>query len=70
MMRASKLIVGESYRHKDHPKYCWCKVVEVKPPSHPENPFRATIVKCEYSQNKNDAFAIIKHFKPSDLIEP
>ena len=28
-MRAKDLVVGESYRHKEHPKYCWAKVVEV-----------------------------------------
>jgi hypothetical protein len=67
-MRAKDLVVGESYRHKDHPNYCWAKVIEVLPPKTGDNPFNGIIVKCEYSQNKDDNFGLVKHFRPSDLV--
>lgn len=67
-MRAQDLIVGESYRHKDHPNYCWAKVVKVLKPKEAENPHNRIIVKCEYSQMKDDKFGLIKYFKPSDLM--
>ena len=69
-MRVDKLVVGESYRHKDHPTYCWAKVLKVLKPKQGENPHNRIIVKCEYSQQKNDKFGLIKYFKPSDLVAP
>ena len=68
-MKASALIIGESYRHKDHPTYCYAKVIKVLKPKEDENSLNKIIVKCEYSQDKNGAFGIIKYFKPSDLIK-
>ncbi len=67
-MRANNLIQGESYRHKDHPNYCWCKVVKVLKPNEAENPHNRIIVKCEYSVNKGDDMCLTKYFKPSDLV--
>jgi hypothetical protein len=66
-MRASDLIVGESYRHKDHPNYCWAKVLKVLKPKEGENTTSKILVKCEWSQNKDDVFGFIKYFKPADL---
>jgi hypothetical protein len=67
-MRAKDLVVGESYRHKEHPKYCWAKVIEILQPKEGENPHNRIIVKCMYSQLHNDTFGISKYFKPSDLV--
>lgn len=67
-MRANDLIVGESYRHKDHPNYCWARVLKILKPKEAENTHNRIIVKCEYSQQKNDCFGLIKYFKPNDLV--
>ena len=67
-MRAKDIVVGESYRHKDHPNYCWAKVVKVLRPKEDENPHNKIIVKCQWSQNKDDTFALIKYFTPADLV--
>lgn len=67
-MRADKIVIGESYRHKDHPTYCWAKVLEVLPKNTGSTPFNRIIVKCLYSVGKDASFGIVKHFKPSDLV--
>lgn len=67
-MQAKKLVIGESYRHKDHPDYAWAKVVKILAPKQYPNTHNRIIVKCEYSQDKNPKFGLIKYFKPSDLI--
>jgi hypothetical protein len=69
-MRASDLIIGESYRHKEHPDYCWARVVKILKPKEEENPHNRIIVKCEYSVGIGDSFGLIKYFKPSDLVKP
>jgi len=68
-MRAQHIKIGESYRHKDNPTYCWARVVKVLKPKEAENTHNRIVVKCEFSQNKSDKFGLIKYFKPSDLIE-
>ena len=67
-MRAKDLIIGESYRHKDNPDYCYAKVIKVLQPKEGENPLNRIVVKCEYSQNKDSQFGMIKYFNPSDLV--
>ena len=67
-MRAKDLIIGQSYRHKDHPTYAWAKVVKVLKPKEDENPHNGIIVKCEYSVDKDPKFGPIKYFKSSDLL--
>lgn len=69
MMRARDLVIGESYRHKDNPTYCYAKVIKVLKPKEAENTHNKIIVKCEYSQDKNGSFGLIKYFEPSDLIK-
>jgi hypothetical protein len=68
-MKASDLKIGQSYRHKDHPNYCFAKVVKVLKPKQDENPHNRIIVKCEYTQNRNEYFGLIKYFRPSDLVK-
>ncbi len=67
-MNSKNLIYGESYRHKDHPTYCWAKVIKVLKPKEAENTLNRVVVKCEYTQQKDDTFGLIKYFKPSDLV--
>lgn len=69
-MRAKDLVVGESYRHKDHPRHCWAKVKRVlKPKEHP-NTNNFIIVECEWTQDKDGLVGLIKYFKPSNLVKP
>ena len=67
-MRAQDLVVGQSYRHKDHPNYCYAKVVKVLKPKEGENPHRRIIVKCEWTVDRDAIFGIVKYFNPSDLV--
>lgn len=67
-MRAKDIVIGESYRHKDNPKYCWAKAVKVLRPKEGNNTTTRIVVKCEWSQDKNDTFGLIKYFSPSDLV--
>lgn len=69
-MRAEDLKIGESYRLKDSPNYAWAKVIKVLKPRQDENTHNRIIVKCEFSQNRNDSFGLIKYFRPSNLIKP
>lgn len=68
-MRARDLVIGKSYRHKNTTNQYWAKVKKVLGPKQGVNPHNRIIVECEWSQNKNDSFALVKHFKPSDLIK-
>jgi hypothetical protein len=67
-MNSKDIIVGHSYRHKDHPDYCWALVCKVLKPKDGENTTNRIIVKCVYSVEKDASFGLIKYFKPSDLI--
>ena len=66
-MRAKDVVIGESYRHKDHPNYGWAKAVEVLRPNEMENTTGKIVVKCEYSIDRNDCFGLIKYFSPASL---
>ena len=66
-MKIKKIQVGESYRHKDNPNYCWAKVVKILKPKQDENTNSYTVVKCEWSTDKHATVGIIKYFKPSEL---
>jgi hypothetical protein len=69
MMRAKDIVIGKSYRHKDHPRYGWAKAIKVLRPKEGENTTTRIIVKCEWSQDNDDRFALINYFSPSNLIE-
>lgn len=65
-MRHTSIVVGNYYRHKDSPQF-WAKAIEILPPKKGHN--TAYLVKCEWTTSKWDSFGLIKHFKPSDLME-
>lgn len=67
-MRAKDIVVGESYRHKGTPTYCWAKVTEVLPPKTGWNTLNKIIVRCEWSVEKDSKFVIYKYFAPKDLL--
>lgn len=66
-MRAKDIVIGESYRHKHHPHY-FAKAVKVLNPKAGENTTSRIIVKCEYSQQEDGGFGMIKYFSPADLV--
>ncbi len=68
-MNSKNIIIGDYYRHKDHPNYAWAKVLKVMPPKTGINTHGYFIVKCEWSVEKGDSFGFIKHFKLSDLVK-
>ena len=69
-MRAKDIVIGESYRHKDNPTYCWAKAVKVLKPKEGGNATGRIAVKCEWSQDRNGNFGLIKYFSPADLVVP
>ncbi len=68
-MKISSIVVGESYRMKDHPDYCYAEAVSILRPKEGINVHTYSIVKCKYSVEKNSKFSLIKYFKPGDLLE-
>jgi hypothetical protein len=69
MMKAKDIVIGKSYRHKDHPRYGWAKAIKVLRPKEGENTTTRIIMKCAWSQDKDAMFSLIKYFSPSNLIE-
>jgi hypothetical protein len=68
-MNSKNVIIGEYYRHADHPKYAWAKVLAIIKPYTDVNTKGYWIARCEWSINKNDTFGFIKYFKLSDLVK-
>ena len=66
-MRIKDIKIGESYRRKGNQNYR-AKIIKIMKPRQDENPHNHTILKCEYSQTKDDKFGLIKYFRPSDLV--
>jgi len=67
-MRASDIIIGATYRFKDHPTYSYFKALEVLPPKRGVNTHPYIIVKGEHTVGKNDTVGFIRYFKPRDLV--
>lgn len=68
-MRAKDLVIGEFYRHKNNPTYCWAKVIKVLPPKTGENTLNKIVVKCEWSTDKGSVIGLVKYFSPADLVK-
>ena len=68
-MRACDIKINEIYRHKDHPRYAFIKALKVLRPKQDENTLNRIVVKCAFSTDTNFDFALIKYFKPSDLLK-
>lgn len=67
-MKTKDIVIGDSYRHRDTPKYCWAKAVKVLMPKECENMTSKILVKCIWSQERDDTFGLIKYFRPADLV--
>ena len=62
-----KIKIGEYYRHRFTPNTGWAKVLEVIKPFSGVNTHRYSIVRCEWTVDRNDLVGLIKYFKVSDL---
>ena len=68
-MNSGNVVIGDYYRHRDHPNYAWAKVLKIIKPRSGVNVHGYLIAECEWTLGKNDSFGLIKHFKLSDLIK-
>lgn len=80
-MRTQDIVIGETYRHRDHPNYAYAKALKIIRPmakfkqqyaydlSDDEKAVKTVCVKCEWTINKNDSFGLIKYFRPCDLVK-
>lgn len=68
-MQLRNPVVGEYYRHKSSPNYCWAKVLTVLEAKQYPNDKSYKVVKCEWVTDKSNMSGLIKHFKVSDLIK-
>jgi len=63
-------VIGEYYRHKSSPNYCWAKVINVLEANKYPNDKSYKVVECEWVTSKSNDIGLIKYFKVSDLIKP
>lgn len=75
-MRTQDIKIGESYRLRTNQNYCYAKAIEIIKPKPKrlqitdiDKQIKCVVVKCEYSQLKNDTFGLIKYFRPCDLVK-
>ena len=80
-MRTQDIVIGETYRHRDHPDYAYAKALKILRPmaefkkkntydlTEEEKNVKAVCVKCEWTLSKNDTFGLIKYFRPCDLVK-
>ena len=80
-MRTQDIIIGEIYRHRDHPNYAYAKALKILRPlanykkrftyglSEEEKNVKTVCVKCAWIVSPNDTFGIVKYFRPCDLIK-
>lgn len=80
-MRTQDIVIGETYRHKDHPNYGYAKALKIIRPmpefkkrtalglTEEEKNVKYVCVKCEWTLSKNDSFGLIKYFRPCDLVK-
>ena len=81
-MRIQDIKVGDYLRHRDHPNYCYAKVLKVLKPikskyarqscwdrTEDEKNIKESCVKVEWTQYKNDMIGFIKYFRPCDLVK-
>lgn len=80
-MRTQDIVIGETYRHRDHPNYAYAKAVKIIRPlpefkkktafglTEEEKNVKCVCVKCEWVISKNDSLGLIKYFRPCDLVK-
>jgi hypothetical protein len=67
-MRAKDIVIGKSYRFKEHPNYSHARALAVLAPKQGENTNSFIVVKCEHTVNENDTVGFVRYFKPSALM--
>lgn len=62
--------IGKSYKMKmAAPHGPWARAIEILGPNENDNFTDHTVVVCVWTVDKNQTIGMIKHFKPSDLID-
>jgi hypothetical protein len=67
-MNSKNIVIGESYRHKNHPSYAYAKVLEVLQPRTGINTTNKILAKCQYSVHYERVGRIL-YFQLNDLIK-
>ena len=62
MMNIKDIKLGEYYRLKNN-NIAWAKPIKIYKPKEFDKNKNYFIIKCEWSQDKNDTFGLIKHFR-------
>jgi hypothetical protein len=68
-MRADKVILGESYRHRSNPTMGWARPVRKLLPKQAPNVHTYTIFECEWTVGQNDVTGLTKYFRADDLVK-
>ena len=68
-MIAKDIKIDSIYRHRTSPNYAYAKAVQILKAKEFPNTNTFIVVKCLWSTNTNFNFALIKYFRPTDLIE-
>ena len=80
-MRTQDIVIGETYRHRDHSNYAYAKAIKIIRPtpkfkqkyaydlSEEEKKIETVCVKCGWTISKDDTFGLIKYFRPCDLVK-
>lgn len=80
-MRTQDIVIGETYRHRGSPDYCYAKALKIIRPmakfkqryafgfTDEEKSAKCVCVKCEWTLDKNGASGFIKYFRPCDLVK-
>jgi len=66
-MKLQDIIIGETYRFKDHPTTGYAKVIAILKPEEGVNPHPYSIIKCEQTIRTNDNIGFIRYFRPDSL---
>ena len=61
--------VGETYRLSSSSDYGYLKAIEIIPSRTRENTKTYTVIKCEFTENRNDKVGFIRYFRPCDMIK-
>jgi len=74
-MRTQDIGIGKYYRFRNN-EYCYAKAIKILRPrvnnldkTSEEKTLKCVVVKCEWSQDKNPVFGLIKYFRPCDLVK-
>lgn len=66
-MKISEIKINNIYKIRNNQNYF--KVIELFKPKQGENYYNYTIVKGQWSSDKEFIFGLVKYFRPSELIE-